>query len=135
LWKGITRACGIRKGVEMVTEHGPAILVIVSAFGVSAFSGLSAHLRLAKQVNPVALFAGAFNSGCLGLVIALIWYDEYIKAQNVFGLVGICAAAGMCGSKLTDILVSVLSGAGIDVTIMHKGDKPRRVKNDNQTNS
>lgn len=119
----------------MITEHGPAILVLMSAFGVSAFSGLSAHLRLARQINTTALFAGAFNSGCLGLVIALIWYDEYVKAQNVFGLVGICAAAGMCGSKLTDILVSILSGAGIDVTIMHKGDKPKGVTHDNQADS
>jgi hypothetical protein len=106
----------------MSPENVQAFLVLLSAFGVSAFSGLSAHLRFAKQLRPFSVMGGALNSGCLGLVISLIWYDNYASSGNVFGLIGICAAAGMCGSKITDVLVSVLSGAGIDVTITHKGD-------------
>lgn len=106
----------------MSPENVQAFLVLLSAFGVSAFSGLSAHLRFAKKLRWAAILGGALNSGSLGLVISLIWYENYAESGNVFGLIGICAAAGMCGSKITDVLVSVLSGAGIDVTITHKGD-------------
>lgn len=115
----------------MSPENVQAFLVLLSAFGVSAFSGLSAHLRFAKNLRAVSIVSGALNSGCLGLVISLIWYENYAASGNTFGLIGICAAAGMCGSKITDVLVSVLSGAGIDVTITHKGDPAGDETNDN----
>lgn len=116
----------------MSPENVQAFLVLMSAFGVSAFSGLSAHLRFAKNLRPLSIISGAMNSGCLGLVISLIWYDNYAASGNTFGLIGICAAAGMCGSKITDVLVSVLSGAGIDVTITHKGDPTGDETDDNR---
>jgi hypothetical protein len=106
----------------MSAENLQALMVLISAFGVSAFSGLSAHLRFARTLRPVTVIGGTLNSGCLGLIISLIWYQNYQQAENVFGLIGICAAAGLCGSKVTDVLVSILSGAGIDVTIVHKAD-------------
>jgi len=106
----------------MSADNLQAVMVLVSAFGVAAFSGLAAHLRFAKTLRLAAVIGGALNSGCLGLIISLIWYQNYQQAENVFGLIGVCAAAGLCGSKITDVLVSILSGAGIDVTIVHKAD-------------
>lgn len=117
----------------MTPENVQAFLVLLSAFGVSAFSGLSAHLRFAKKLRLVSVLGGALNSGCLGLVISLIWYENYAGSGNTFGLIGICAAAGMCGSKITDVLVSVLSGAGIDVTITHKGEATGDETNDDSS--
>lgn len=106
----------------MSVENSQALMVLISAFGVSAFSGLSAHLRFSRTLRLVTVIGGTLNSGCLGLIISLLWYQNYQQAENVFGLIGICAAAGLCGSKVTDVLVSILSGAGIDVTIVHKAD-------------
>jgi predicted ATP-dependent endonuclease of OLD family len=37
-------------------------------------------------------------------------------------LIGVCVLAGMGGSTLTDLAISLLSGAGIKVTIVHDRD-------------
>ena len=70
------------------------------------------------------------NSGFLGLAIALIWYQNYRDAKNVYGLIGICVMAGMGGSTLTDLLLSLLAGAGIRVTIIHERDRDGDHQND-----
>ncbi|NDC55412.1 MAG: hypothetical protein EBZ69_01055 [Alphaproteobacteria bacterium] len=56
----------------------------------------------------------------MGLAIALLWYQNYSEAKNIHGLIGICVLAGMGGGTLTDIGISILSGAGIKVTITHE---------------
>ena len=63
------------------------------------------------------------NAGFLGLAIALIWYQNFREAANIHGLIGICVLAGMGGSTITDVLISVLSGAGIKVIINHERDR------------
>jgi hypothetical protein len=63
------------------------------------------------------------NAGFTGLAIALIWYQNYCKSENIFGLLGICVLAGMGGSTLTDLLISLFSGAGIHITITHEHDQ------------
>lgn len=103
----------------MVDEYLHALAVFVSAFGVSAFAGLATLLRFARKFSRIAVISAMLNAGFLGLAIALIWYQNYCKAENVYGLLGICVLAGMGGSTLTDLLISLLSGAGIRVTIIH----------------
>lgn len=107
----------------MVDEWIVSLSVFVSAFGVSAFAGLATLLRFGKKLSKLAVVSSMLNAGFLGLAIALIWYQNYQKAANIHGLIGICVLAGMGGSTLTDILISLLSGAGIKVIINHERDR------------
>jgi hypothetical protein len=107
----------------MFDEYMHSLSVFASAFGFSAFAGLATFLRFAKKLSRVAVVSAMLNAGFLGLAIALIWYQNYLKTENVYGLLGICVLAGMGGSTLTDLLISLLSGAGIKVTITHERDR------------
>jgi len=104
-------------------EQFHALSVFASAFGAASFAGLATLLRFARKLSKLSIVSAMLNSGVLGLAIALIWYQNYREAQNVYGLIGICVMAGMGGSTLTDLLISLLSGAGIKVTIIHERDR------------
>jgi hypothetical protein len=114
----------------MLDDYVHALSVFASAFGVSAFAGLATLLRFAKKLSKIAIVSAMLNAGFLGLSIALIWYQNYLKSENVYGLLGICVLAGMGGSTLTDLLISLLSGAGIKVTITHERDRDGDFTND-----
>jgi len=107
----------------MNDEHLHALAVFASASGAASFAGLATLLRFARRLSRLSVISAMLNSGFLGLAIALIWYQNYREAQNVYGLIGICVVAGMGGSTLTDLLISLLSGAGIKVTIVHERDR------------
>ncbi len=104
----------------MQDDYSHALSVFASAFGVAAFAGLATLLRFARKISKLAVFSAMLNAGFMGLAIALIWYQNYRATENVYGLIGICVLAGMGGSTLTDVVVSLLSGAGIKVTITHE---------------
>lgn len=118
----------------MDNEPFNALAVLLSAFGASAFAGAATLLRFAKKISKLAVISAMLNAGFLGLAIALIWYQNYRKAENVYGLIGICVLAGMGGSTLTDLFISILSGAGIRVTIVHERDREGATA-DEQNNS
>lgn len=104
----------------MQNDYPHALSVFASAFGVSAFAGLATLLRFARKLSKLAIISAMLNAGFMGLAIALIWYQNYRASENVYGLIGICVLAGMGGSTLTDLAISLLSGAGIKVTITHE---------------
>jgi len=103
----------------MSDDYLQALSVFASAFGAASFAGLATLLRFAKKLSKLAVVSAMLNAGFLGLAIALLWYQNYRKAENVYGLIGVCVLAGMGGSTLTDLAISLLSGAGIKVTIVH----------------
>lgn len=110
----------IHGAAAMLDEHFHALAVFFSAFGSASFAGLATLLRFAKKISKLAVISAMLNAGFLGLAIALIWYQNYRKAENIYGLIGICVLAGMGGSTITDLLISILAGAGIRVTIVHE---------------
>lgn len=114
----------------MSEEQLHALLVFASAFGAASFAGLATLLRFARRISKLSVISAMLNSGFLGLSIALIWYQNYRDAKNVYGLIGICVMAGMGGSTLTDLLLSLLAGAGIRVTIIHERDRDGDHQND-----
>jgi len=103
---------------EQWHEHVNALLVFASAFGVAAFAGLATLLRFAQRLTKLTITSAMANSGFLGLAIALLWYESYCKEENVYGLIGFCVLAGMGGSSVTDLVFSLLAGAGIKVIIV-----------------
>ena len=115
----------------MVDEYMLSLTVFLSAFGVSAFAGLATLLRFSRRsLSKISVSSAMLNAGFLGLAIALIWYQNYRKAENIHGLIGICVLAGMGGSTLTDLLISLLAGAGIKVIITHERDDHGRPDDD-----
>jgi hypothetical protein len=121
----------------MLDEHFQALSVFLSAFGTASFAGLATLLRFAKKISKLAVVSAMLNAGFLGLAIALIWYQNYRNAENVYGLIGVCVLAGMGGSTFTDLLISILAGAGIRVTIVNErtcddGDKEKCNSNGDQ---
>jgi hypothetical protein len=106
----------------MVEEYLLSLSLFFGAFGVSAFAGLATLLRFAKKLSKLAVVSAMLNAGFLGLAIALLWYRNYRDAENVHGLIGICVLAGMGGGTITDILISLLSGAGIKIIVTHERD-------------
>lgn len=113
----------------MLDEYSHSLAVFASAFGVAAFAGLATFLRFARKLSKLALISAMLNAGFLGLAVALLWYQNYRNAENVSGLIGICVLAGMGGSTVTDILISILSGAGIKVIIHHERDRDDTLRN------
>lgn len=111
-------------------EHFHALSVFASAFSVSACAGLATLLRFAKKVSKLSLAGSILNSGLLGLAISLIWYQNYREEQNVYSLVGFCVLAGMGGSSVTDLVCSVLSGAGVKVLITRESSPDEEQEND-----
>lgn len=114
----------------MSDEQLHALLILASAFGAASFAGLATLLRFARRISRLSIISAMLNSGFLGLAIALIWYQNYRDAKNVYGLIGICVLAGMGGSTLTDLLISLLAGAGIRVTIIHERDRDGAYQDD-----
>lgn len=102
---------------EQWHEHANALIVFASAFGVSAFAGLATLLRFASKLTKLTMMSAMANSGFLGLAIALLWYESYCKEENVYSLIGFCVLAGMGGSSVTDLVFSLLAGAGVKVII------------------
>ena len=99
-----------------------ALFVFASAFFVAAFAGLATLLRFARKLSKLAVVSALLNSGFLGLAISLLWYQNYRKEENVYSLIGFCVLAGMGGSSLTDLVFSLLAGAGIRVIITREED-------------
>lgn len=113
----------------MLDEYCHSLAVFASAFGVSAFAGLATFLRFARKLSKLAVTSAMLNAGFLGLAVALLWYQNYRKAENISGLIGLCVLAGMGGGTVTDILISILSGAGIKVIIHHERDRDDTLSN------
>jgi hypothetical protein len=106
----------------MSDENLTSLSVFASAFGVAAFAGLATLLRFAKKLSKLSVLSAMLNSGFMGLAISLLWYQNYSEAKNIYGLIGICVLAGLGGGTLTDVFMSLLTGAGIKVTITHERD-------------
>lgn len=130
LWVGDPR--GSRYAHQFIFAHGASwmffdvthpLWVFLSAFGVSSFAGLATYLRFSRKMSRLGLFSAMLNAGCLGLAISLLWYQHYRKSENIYGLIGICVFAGMSGSAVTDVVWSILSGAGIKVKITHEHNR------------
>jgi hypothetical protein len=109
----------------MTDDFFHAISVFASAFGAASFAGLATLLRFAKKISKLTIISSMLNAGFMGLAIALLWYQNYRQAENVYGLIGICVLAGMGGSTLTDLVITLLAGAGVHVTIVHDRNRTR----------
>jgi hypothetical protein len=98
---------------------------ILAALGVSALCGTAAQLRTEGDLRLRDLFAATLYSGCLGLVIALLWFN-YFHPTNRFFLIGIAGLSGLGGMSVADFAIKLISkGTGVAIHISsgpgHKG--------------
>ncbi len=80
--------------------------VFVASFGVSAFAGLAALLRSGVPLNWKVASTSLLNSGCLGLGIALVWYNAY--QDNIYFLVGVCLLSGLGGMTTIEFVLDAV---------------------------
>jgi len=98
---------------------------LLAALGVSALCGTASQLRKEGEANFRDVFAATLYSGCLGLVIALLWFN-YFHPTNRFFLIGIAGLSGLGGMSVADFAIKLISkGTGIAIHISsgpgHKG--------------
>lgn len=95
-----------------------ALHVLFSAFGISSFGGLAALLRSDRDITVRMVVSAMLNSGILGLVIALFWYNYYEGKGNIYFLLGVSGLAGIGGMSILDLAVEMLNGRfGLTINI------------------
>ena len=93
------------------------VQVLLSAFALSSFGGLAALLRSHRPLSWRLVFAATLYSGLLGLIIALVWYNQFEGAENMYFLLGISGLAGIGGTTVLDFVLQLLKGGGLNITI------------------
>lgn len=91
------------------------VAIFITAFAISSFAGLAALLRSGRSISTVAVVSAMLNSGMMGLVICLLWYN-YFK-DNAYFLVGMCILAGFGGMSVIEFLAAAIAKGGLNVRI------------------
>ena len=81
--------------------------VFLYAFAISAFCGIAWLLRSSQPINIRTFLSALLNSGMLGIVVALLWFQYY--SESTYFLLGICGLAGIGGVTIVDKLSSVVT--------------------------
>lgn len=109
--------------------------VFLSAFSISSIGGLAALLRSNKELTPRAVVSAFLYSGITGLIVALLWYNVFDGAGNIYFLLGVSGLAGIGGATVVDFLMQLfmtgrirslwnaLMGGKIDINIMPPEEK------------
>jgi hypothetical protein len=95
---------------------GKFVNLAMSAFAVASFAGLADLLRSGKPVSIRSFISATLNSGLLGLIMFLLWYQNF--QGNVEVLIGMCGLAGIGGVTMIDFIVQMLkSKTGIKIEV------------------
>lgn len=78
-----------------------------SASGLGSLAGLAHLLRSGKPISVRNILSTILNSAISSLVIALIWFSYFRANDNIYFLVGISALAGLGGTSVADLLVTI----------------------------
>lgn len=80
------------------------LATLISIGVLSSLGGLASLLRSGKNINPREVFAALLNSGLIGIVIALLWWNKF-GHDNLYFLVGVSGLAGIGGASVIDLAV------------------------------
>ncbi len=89
----------------------------VSTLSIASFAGLAALLRSKKVLTPRNVFSAMMNSGIVGMVVGLTWYQMFDGQEHVLFMICVSALAGLGGTSLLDFLLTVIQGHGVNITI------------------
>lgn len=90
--------------MPILEEHVSPIRTFVAAFGLSSFAGVAAHLREGKPSTILSMFVAGANSGCLGLALAMLWFEKF--QDNIYFLIAVCILAGLAGRPMVDAVAT-----------------------------
>lgn len=110
------------------------IRVLIASFAISSFGGLAALLRSHSKLSWRSVFSALLYSGLMGLIIALLWYNYFNGAGNIYFLLGVSGLAGIGGTTVVDFIVQVAKSGGVHITI-NPGDKPPEGKTQDGQNT
>jgi succinate-acetate transporter protein len=107
----------------MMWSDANPVWIFVSAFGLSAFAGLSALLGLSKKkVTALAVFSAMLHGGLMGLAACLWWYNDYAAKHNVPGLIGLCILLGLGGWPMTTFILDTIYKGGLKIVVKDDHD-------------
>jgi hypothetical protein len=90
--------------MPILEEHVSPIRTFIAAFGLSSFAGVAAHLREGKPSTVLSGLVAGANSGCLGLALAMLWFEKF--QDNIYFLIAICILAGLAGRPMVDAVAT-----------------------------
>lgn len=97
--------------------------ILASAFAISSFAGLAALLRSKQQMTVRSVLAATCYSGAMGLIIGLLWMQEYGMGGNPYFLLGVSGLAGIGGVTVVDLAVMVAKKSGITLQFARPKDE------------
>lgn len=93
-----------------------ALQTFAACFAISSACGIAAKLRKGDAVPTREWAVAGFYSGCVGLVIGLLWYN-YWGPANPYFLIGVSGLAGLGGVSVAEIFVQIMSKGGILIQV------------------
>lgn len=92
------------------------LAVLGSAFAISAFCGLASLLQSKKALTVRAVLSSFMYSGATGLIVGLLWFNEY-GADNPYFMLGVAGLAGIGGVSLVDVAIATFKKSGLSIKI------------------
>lgn len=109
----------------------------VSTLSIASFAGLAALLRSKQALSIRNILSATMNSGIVGMIVGLTWYQLFDGEEHVLFMVCVSALAGLGGTSLLDFLLTVVQGRGLNITIQlpKKSDSRDRDDGENKHDS
>lgn len=101
----------------MTPDNLLMLRVLACTFVIAACSGFAAMLRSGKEYSLKEAISVTLNSGLLGLVVGLLWYNSFASRNNLSLLVGLAALAGLSGMTLIEFISNWSRGHGVNIVI------------------
>lgn len=113
--------------MSSLKAHVEPLKIMGAIFVVCSLGGLASLLRSDKPITVRLVMSALLNSGLIGLVIALVWWNSY-KDTNLYFLTGVSLLAGMGGATAIDFLYQFaakrfMGKTGIKIVIQQDDDK------------
>ena len=106
--------------LALASDRFYPLQMLAAAFSLASVAGLAVLLRSQKPLSVRLVLAAVLYNGMSGLLIALIWWNQYSNT-NIYFLLGVSGLAGMGVVNLTDFVLQLVAGGGLKINMT--GDK------------
>jgi len=100
----------------------------IAAFVIASLGGLAGLLHGNQELRLRNVTAAMLSSGLAGLILALLWYNWFHGAGNIYFLLGLAGLAGIGGMTAVDFIIKIFKGErvlGIDISFKKKKKKKK----------
>lgn len=85
----------------------------LAAFAIASLGGLAGLLHGNQELCVRKITAAMLSSGLAGLILALLWYNWFHGAGNIYFLLGLAGLAGIGGMTAVDFITRFIKGETI----------------------